>query len=162
MNLTETILAGLQTACPGAVTTSGEFRGELSLTIRKQDITAVCRHLKTDPALLFDMVVDICGVDYYRPVDRFEVVYHLYSLTHRAYLRLKVPVDETDPNVDTVSGVWKGAGWHERETYDMYGIRFTGHPDLRRMYMPEEFAHHPLRKDFPLMGIPDSLPLPRS
>ena len=93
--------------------------------------------------------------------DRFEVVYHLYSLEHKRYVRLKVRVDEQDPVVPTVTGIWPGANWHERETFDMFGIRFAGHPDLRRLYMPEEFEYYPLRKDFPLMGIPDSLPLPR-
>ena len=107
------------------------------------------------------MVIDVCGVDMYRPEGRFEVVYNLYSLTNKKYVRLKVLVDEEDLPVPTVTGVWPGANWHERETYDMFGIVFTGHPDLRRMYMPEEFEYFPLRKDFPPMGIPDSLPLPR-
>jgi NADH-quinone oxidoreductase subunit C len=74
---------------------------------------------------------------------------------------LKADVDESDCTIDTVSSVWQAANWHERETYDMYGIKFNNHPDLRRMYMPEEFEYHPLRKDFPLMGIPGSLPLPK-
>ena len=76
-------------------------------------------------------------------------------------LRLKVDVDESDCTIDSVSSVWQAANWQERETYDMYGIKFNNHPDLRRMYMPEEFEYHPLRKDFPLMGIPGSLPLPK-
>jgi NADH-quinone oxidoreductase subunit C len=97
----------------------------------------------------------------YRPEERFEVVYNLYSLKNREYVRLKVLVDERDLTVPTVTGVWPGANWHERETYDMFGIVFTGHPDLRRLFMPEEFEYFPLRKDFPTMGIPDSLPLPR-
>ena len=122
---------------------------------------AVCQALKSDPALALDMVIDITAVDRYRREQRFEVVYHLYSLQHKHYIRLQVPVEEEQPVVPSVTGVWAGANWHERETFDMFGIRFTGHPDLRRMYMPEEFEHHPLRKDFPLMGIPDSLPLPR-
>jgi len=97
----------------------------------------------------------------YRPEARFEVVYHLYSLKNTRYLRLKVLVEEDQAVVPTLTGVWPAANWHERETFDMFGIRFAGHPDLRRLYMPEEFEYHPLRKDFPLMGIPDSLPLPR-
>ena len=107
------------------------------------------------------MVIDLCGVDMYRPEGRFEVIYNLYSLKNKKYVRLKVLVDEEDPVVDTVSSVWPGAGWHERETFDMFGIKFEGHPDLRRMYMPEEYEYYPLRKDFPTMGIPDSLSLPR-
>jgi NADH-quinone oxidoreductase subunit C len=76
-------------------------------------------------------------------------------------LRFKVAVDESDLHVETVSGVWKAADWYERETYDMYGIKFANHPDLRRFYMPEEFEHYPLRKDFPVMGIPGSLTMPK-
>jgi NADH-quinone oxidoreductase subunit C len=88
-------------------------------------------------------------------------VYNLYSLKNKYRLRLKVRVDESDLHVPSMTPVWPGANWHERETNDMYGIVFDGHPDLRRIYMPEEFEHYPLRKDFPLMGIPGSLPLPR-
>jgi len=88
-------------------------------------------------------------------------VYNVWSLLHKRYLRLKVPAEEEHPVVPTVTGIWPGANWHERETFDMFGIRFEGHPDLRRLYMPDEFEYYPLRKDFPLMGIPDSLPLPR-
>ena len=161
MSLAQGILEKLRERFPDAVEASTEFRGDLTVQIRKADIVPVCTMLKTDPDLAFDMVIDLCGVDMYRPVGRFEVVYNLYSLRNKAYLRLKVLVDAQDPTVDTVSRVWSGANCHERETFDMYGIRFKGHPDLRRLYMPEEFEHHPLRKDFPLMGIPDSLPLPR-
>ncbi len=82
-------------------------------------------------------------------------------MTNKAYVRLKVAVEEADPFVPSMVSVWPGANWHERETYDMFGIKFTGHPDLRRLFMPEEFEYFPLRKDFPTMGIPDSLPLPR-
>jgi|WetSurMetagenome_2_1015567.scaffolds.fasta_scaffold34157_2 NADH-quinone oxidoreductase subunit C len=146
---------------PGAVEGSTEFRGDLTVQIRRADIVAVCTFLKSDPVLSFEMLIDLCGVDMYRPAGRFEVVYNLYSLRNKAYLRLKVTAEADDPVVDSVTGVWAGANWHERETFDMFGIRFRGHPDLRRLYMPEEFEHYPLRKDFPLMGIPDSLPLPR-
>jgi NADH-quinone oxidoreductase subunit C len=121
----------------------------------------VCSFFKHDSELSFDMVVDLFGVDMYRPEGRFEVIYNLYSLKNKKYVRLKVLVDEEDPIVDTVGVVWAGAGWHERETYDMFGIKFEGHPDLRRMYMPEEYEYYPLRKDFPTMGITDSIPLPR-
>jgi len=151
----------LQARLPGSVRAVTEFRGDLTVTVRREDVVRACEVLKNDPALSFDMVIDVLGVDMYRPEERFEVVYNLYSLAHREYVRLKVLVDEQDLTVPTVTGVWPGANWHERETYDMFGIVFTGHPDLRRMYMPEEFEYFPLRKDFPTMGIPDSLPLPR-
>jgi NADH-quinone oxidoreductase subunit C len=151
----------LEAAFPGVVERAEEFRGDVTLTVRRENLVRVCQMLKTDPALSFTMVIDILGVDMYRPGDRFRVIYNLYSLERREYLRLNVPVDAQDTAVPTVTGVWPGANWHERETYDMFGIVFTGHPDLRRLYMPEEFEYFPLRKDFPTMGIPDSLPLPR-
>jgi NADH-quinone oxidoreductase subunit C len=159
--MTNPVVDILQARVPGAVRGAAEFRGDLTVTVRREDLVRVSEVLKTDPALAFDMVIDVLGVDMYRPEERFEVVYNLYSLSRREYVRLKVPVDEQDLTVPTVTGVWPGANWHERETYDMFGIVFTGHPDLRRMYMPEEFEYFPLRKDFPTMGIPDSLPLPR-
>jgi NADH-quinone oxidoreductase subunit C len=159
--MNETILTKLKGWKPDALVSSAEFRGQLTVVVRKDDIVEACRFVKSDPDLAFEMVVDITGVDWYRPEGRFEVVYHLYSIVNKCYLRLKVLVDEENPSVPSVTGIWPGANWHERETYDMFGITFTGHPDLRRMYMPEDFEYHPLRKDFPVMGIPDSLPLPR-
>jgi NADH-quinone oxidoreductase subunit C len=160
--MTDSVLQALKSRFPDSILSSGEFRGDLTLQVRRQDIVRVCSFLRDDPAMAFDMLIDLCGVDMYRPQGRFEVVYHLYSLGNKRYLRLKVAVDEEECVVDTVSSVWAAADWHERETFDMFGIQFAGHPDLRRMYMPEEFEYHPLRKDFPLMGIPDSLSLPRT
>jgi NADH-quinone oxidoreductase subunit C len=155
------ILDKLKGRYPESIIGSDEFRGDLTVIVRKDDIVRVGEFLRSDPDLSFDLIVDACGVDMYRPEERFEVVYNIYSLKNKRYIRLKVRVGEEDPTVPTVTGVWPGANWHERETWDMFGIKFAGHPDLRRLYMPEEFEHHPLRKDFPLMGIPDSLPLPR-
>ncbi|MBP1678390.1 MAG: NAD(P)H-quinone oxidoreductase subunit [Bacteroidetes bacterium] len=138
-----------------------EYRGDLTVTVRRADIARVATFLKNDPELSFEQIIDVIGVDMYRPDFRFEVVYVLYSLKNRKHLRLKVRVEEDHPVVPSVTGVWAGANWAEREAYDMIGIKFEGHPDLRRLYMPDEFEYYPLRKDFPLMGIPDSLPLPR-
>lgn len=159
--MNEQIVERLKASCGASITGTQEFRGDLAVTVKKNDIARVCEFLRDDPELAFDMVIDLSGVDMYRPEGRFEVVYTLYSVRNKKYLRLKVYVDEDDCNVPTVSGVWSGANWHERETFDMFGIIFTGHPDLRRMYMPEDYEYYPLRKDFPLMGIPDSIPLPR-
>lgn len=159
--MNELILRKVEEEIPDSITGHTEFRNDLTVNVKKQDIVKVCKFLKADPDLAFDMVIDILGVDMYRPEKRFEVVYNLYSNKNKKYLRLKVAVDESDCVVPTVSGVWSGANWHERETFDMIGVKFSGHPDLRRMYMPEEFEYHPMRKDFPLMGIPDSIPLPR-
>jgi NADH-quinone oxidoreductase subunit C len=157
----ERILQQLRQFAPDAIRAVEEYRGDLTVTVRKQEIVRICEFLKADPALAFDMLIDLLGVDMYRPEGRFEVVYNLYSIANKTYLRLKVSVEEDDPVVPTLTGVWPAANWHERETYDMFGIKFAGHPDLRRFYMPEEFEYYPLRKDFPLMGIPDSLTLPR-
>lgn len=159
--MNELLLNALKEFSPESVQGSEEYRGDLTVLVRREDLVRVCEFLKNDPRLAFSMAVDVCGVDRYVPSGRFEVVYILYSLQNKTYLRLKVRLEEDDPVVQTVSGVWPGANWYERETFDMFGIRFEGHPDLRRMYMPEEFEYYPLRKDFPLMGIPDSLPLPR-
>jgi NADH-quinone oxidoreductase subunit C len=159
--MNDLILQKLRSAFPESIEATNEFRGDLTVQVKKQDIVKVCGYLKNDPDLSFDMVIDLCGVDMYRPEGRFEVIYNLYSLRNKKYLRLRVVVDEEDPVVDTVGTVWSGASWNERETYDMFGIKFEGHPDLRRMYMPEDYEYHPLRKDFPTMGITDSIPLPR-
>ena len=159
--MNQTILERLQAQFPACIRASEEFRGDLTVTVRTADIVPVAEFLKKDPALAFDMLIDLCGVDRFREKERFEVVYTLYSLLNKKYLRLKVLVNEDDPVVPTVTAVWSAANWHERETFDMFGLKFSGHPDLRRLYMPEEFEYYPLRKDFPLTGIPDSLPLPR-
>jgi NADH-quinone oxidoreductase subunit C len=133
-----------------------EFRGELTLTIAREHIVEVCRFLKTDCA--FDMLTDLSGVDNYGDDPRFEVDYLLYSLTRRCHLRLKVPVSEDDLIVDSVTSVWRTADWHEREAYDMFGLRFRGHPNLKRILMWDGYPYFPLRKDFPLAGVPTELP----
>ena len=140
---------------------TAEFRNELTVKLDKKNIIKVCQFLKEDDDLQFKLCEDVTAIDWARRTDRFTVVYHIFSLKHNFRLRLKADVDESDCSIDTVSSVWKSANWAEREAYDMYGIKFKGHPDLRRMYMPEEFEYHPLRKDFPLTGIPGSLPLPK-
>ena len=137
----------------GEVLDVKEFRGQVSVTVRKEKILEICRHLHDAPDLTFDYPVDLCGVDYLGKKERrFEVVYHLYSMTHRHSLRLKAEVPEEDCSIDSVMPVWAGVDWHEREAYDMYGIVFNGHPDLRRVLMPEDWEGHPLRKDYPLKG----------
>ncbi|MEC4685314.1 MAG: NADH-quinone oxidoreductase subunit C [Nitrospirota bacterium] len=130
-----------------------EFREQLAVVIKKERIVELCRWLHDEPDLGFDYLKDICGVDYLgkKPV-RFEVVYTLYSLRHRHMLRLKAAVSEDAAYIDSVVPVWIGANWHERECYDMYGIRFNGHPDLSRVLMPEDWEGHPLRKDYPEGG----------
>lgn len=134
--------------------------GDLIITVKKSDIARICKFLRDNDELKFDSLRDLCAIDQYRPEDRFEVVYNIYSLQNNTRILLKIRIDEADLNVPTVTNVWPGANWLEREIYDMFGIIFEGHPDLRRIYMEEEFEYFPLRKEFPLMGIPGSLPLP--
>jgi len=136
-----------------------EFRGELTITLPKEYIIQVSKFLKEDEELSFNLLSDLCGIDMNTKENRFGVIYNLYSLKNKHRIRLKIFASEGD-KVPSVTSVWKTANWHERETYDMFGIIFDGHPDLRRMYMPEEYEYHPLRKDFPLMGISGSLQLP--
>lgn len=133
-----------------------EFRGEVTVTVLREKIVEACRFLKTECA--FDMLTDLSGVDNYGEDPRYEVDYLLYSLTHRIQLRLKVKASEDDLIVDSVIGVWRTADWHEREAYDMFGIRFRGHPNLKRILMWEGYPYFPLRKDFPLAGLPAELP----
>jgi NADH-quinone oxidoreductase subunit C len=155
------LLNKLNTQFKDSIESVSEFRNELTLYIKKDDIVKVCQFLRDDAELRFDSLRDVCGADQFTPNNRFEVIYNLYSLKNKFRLRLKIRVDENDIHVPTVTSVWQTANFEEREVYDMFGIIFDGHPDLRRIYMPEEFEYHPLRKDFPVMGIPGSLPLPR-
>lgn len=161
MDLKELIPQKLQEKFPHIKFEFVDYRGDLSVKFDKENITQVCLFLKENPELQFRLCEDITAVDWAKRNNRFTVVYHIFSLKHNFRLRLKSDVDESDCAIDSVSSVWKTADWHERETYDMFGIKFNNHPDLRRMYMPEDFQYHPLRKDFPLMGIPGSLPLPK-
>jgi NADH-quinone oxidoreductase subunit C len=144
-----------------AILQTAEFRDEYTAVVPKESIVAVCDFLKNDPDLRFDLLADVCGIDMNTPENRFGVIYNLYALGSKHRIRLKTFTDGEDPRVPTVTGVWSTANWAERETFDMFGIVFTGHPDLRRMYMPDEFEYYPLRKDFPLMGIAGSLHLPK-
>lgn len=134
-----------------------EFRAEITLKVLDASrIAEVCTACKGE--LGFDYLVDISSLDHYGDDPRWTVVYELYSLEHRWYLRLKTNVGEEQSELPTVTSVWKTADWHEREIFDMMGIRFDGHPDLRRILMWDGYPHHPLRKDFPLAGKPTDLP----
>jgi NADH-quinone oxidoreductase subunit C len=157
----EKLLEKLNSSFRTSIENVSEFRGELTIGIKKEGIVNVCRFLRDDDELKFEYLRDICGAERYKPGDRFEVVYNLYSLKNKFRIRLKVSVGENSLRIPTVSDIWAAANFAEREAYDMFGIIFEGHPDLRRIYMPEEFEHYPLRKDFPLMGIPGSLSIPR-
>ena len=139
----------------GAVLEVAEFRGETTVTVQKEEIVAIASFLKQEQG--YNFLCDLCGVDYLGQESRFMVVYNLYNIATKDRLRIKVPVTESDARVDTVSGVWGTANWHERECWDLMGIDFKGHPDLRRILMPADWVGHPLRKDYPLQG-PDRAP----
>ncbi len=137
-----------------------EFRGDISLILKKENFLEVCKYLRDNNELQFLSCRDVTAIDWAKRKDRFTVVYNLYSYKLNTHLRLKLNLDGEYPQTESVTSIWKSANWYERETYDMYGIKFLNHPDLRRMYMPEEFEYHPLRKEFPVLGIPGSIPLP--
>jgi NADH-quinone oxidoreductase subunit C len=141
---------------PRAVKSRKEFRGEHTLDIDPDSIQEVC--LWSKETLGFDYLADISSVDHMGEDPRFEVVYELYSMKDRIHLRLKVQLAEDEPEVESVVPVWATANWHEREVWDMMGIRFRHHPDLRRILMWDGYPYHPLRKDFPLAGLPSEMP----
>jgi len=135
-----------------------DVHGTLGALVRREDIVKVAQCLKE--RFGFTHMMDTLGQDRNQRKDRFEVTYNIRNPKTLDRVFLKVRCDERDPHVPSLVSIWSGANWSEREAYDMYGIVFDNHPDLRRMYLPEEFKYYPLRKDFPLMGIPGSIPLP--
>jgi NADH-quinone oxidoreductase subunit C len=133
-----------------------EFRGETTYTIAASDLREIAKFCRNE--LSFDYLIDITSVDNFDEEPRFEVVYYVYSMPHGVDLRFKLKVPEEAGAVDTVSDIWPTANWHEREIYDMMGIKFNGHPDLRRILMWDGYPYYPLRKDFPLEGLPSEMP----
>ena len=147
----------LQCKFGGLISEPVEFRGELTLKLSEAErLPDVCGFAKTQ--LGFDYLVDITSLDNYGEDPRFTLVYHLYGYGHHSCLRLKTEVSEERAEAPSITGVWRTADWHEREIYDMMGIRFRSHPDLRRILMWEGYPYFPLRKDFPLAGKPSDLP----
>lgn len=132
--------------------------GDTFVVIKDDALLKISKYLKE--SLHYIYLSDVYGIDRYTSEERFEVVYNLLSLRNHQRLFVKVRCEEEDPSIESVSGIWTSAGWFEREVYDMFGIYFRNHPDLRRIYMPEDFEYYPLRKEFPLLGIPGSIPLP--
>jgi len=149
------ILAQLQRRFGDAIVEIHDHRDDHTAVVTRDALLAVLAHCRDDVALAFDVLMDLTAVDYLKfpgreDGPRFEVVYHLYSLTHNHRLRLKVRMDEDDPNVPSAVALWPIANWLEREVWDMFGVRFEGHPNLRRLLMYEAFVGHPLRKDYPI------------
>ena len=124
--------------------------GELTLEVAPGRIASVCGFLKYDQK--FARLSSVTAVDRYPGSPRFEVVYHLHSVERNLRLRVKCRLDGDTPEIDSVTGVWRGAGWYEREVWDLFGVRFAGHPDLKRIMLPEDWQGHPLRKDYPVTG----------
>ena len=149
------ILDELRRRFGDAIVETGDLRGELTAVVARDAILGVLAHCRDDAALAFDVLTDLTAVDYQKfpgreDGSRFEVVYHLYSIPKNHRLRLKVRLDQDDARVASAVAIWPIANWLEREVWDMFGVRFEGHPDLRRLLLYEEFVGHPLRKDYPI------------
>jgi len=152
----EELLASLEKSLGEKVQNKTEFRGETTYTISPSDLHEIAKFCRDQ--LLFDYLIDITSIDNFGEEPRFEIVYELYSMSSAVYVRLKLHVSEDTGAVDTVSDIWPTANWHEREIYDMMGIKFNGHPDLRRILMWDGYPFFPLRKEFPLEGLPSEMP----
>lgn len=151
------IVSKLKEKFPNEILTDGEFRGEHTLSIKLENLVEICRFCRDELGL--DYLLDISSLDHFGASPRFEMVYELYSMSAGVHLRLKAMVpDEDNPVVPTIAPLWPTADWHEREAFDMMGIKFEGHPDLRRILMWDGYPYYPLRKDFPLAGKPSDEP----
>ncbi len=147
------LVTALRHEHPEWITEIIEAHGEVTVIVPREFITDVCAFLKTSPESRFDFLADLCGADRGAEEEpRFEVNYHLFSTTKHHRLRVKVLLNDEDVRVPTVTSIWRTANWHERETFDLFGVIFEGHPDLRRILLPDDWQGHALRKDFPLRG----------
>lgn len=132
--------------------------GDTFVRIEADAVVDICKYLKSTQHFIY--LNDLFGTDRFTSEERFEVVYNLISLRDRERLFLKVRLPEEEPQLESVADIWKSASWMEREVYDMFGVHFNNHPDFRRIFMPEDYEYHPMRKEFPLLGIPGSIELP--
>jgi NADH-quinone oxidoreductase subunit C len=144
-------LKKLQERFPDSILEVRTFREEVNVTVQRKNIFEICKLLYLDSDLQYQMLTDLCAVDYFPEFPRFEVVYLLYSMKNKDRLRLKIKVGESE-SVSSVESIWKAANWLEREVYDLFGIPFDNHPDLRRILLWDGYEGHPLRKDFPVEG----------
>jgi NADH-quinone oxidoreductase subunit C len=155
-----TVLNDLKSAFPSAVTDVVEYQGDITFIVQSDFIFDVLKRLKEEHH--YKYFVDMIPADRYTNSERFEVIYNLFCLRNPNRLLIKTRIEEDNPELPTATPIWPAANWHERETYDMFGITFKDHPDLRRIFLPEDFQYYPLRKEFPLLGVPGSLPLPNT
>jgi NADH-quinone oxidoreductase subunit C len=144
------VLAKVEAAFPGKIVEGHSLHGDETIVIHREDADAIFSTLRHAPEFAFNLLSDLTVVDFFGKEPRFEIVYHLKSVSLGHRLRVKIRVPEDDPVAPTVSALWKGGNWLEREAWDMFGVRFSGHPDLRRILMYEEFRGYPLRKDYPV------------
>ena len=152
----EEAVASLEKSFGEKIQHKTEFRGESTFAIDPRDLRDIAKFCRDE--LAFDYLIDVTSIDNFGEEPRFEIIYHLYSMPHAVHLRFRLKVPEEAGAVDTVSDIWPTADWHEREAYDMMGIKFNGHPDLRRILMWDGYPYFPLRKDFPLEGLPSEMP----
>lgn len=150
MSHLERTISALQQRFPHGLLGTAEFRGDITLQIDSASLVAVCRYLRDEPTLGYNVLVDIGAVDYSPQEPRFALFYIVCALAQNTRLRLKVLLPGTEPVAPSISGIWPSANWPEREAFDMMGIGFEGHPDLRRILMPADWEGHPHRKDYPL------------
>ena len=136
---------------PNSILEVTTFRGEVTVTVSKGEVFEICKFLHSDPDLQYHLLTDLCGLDFFPETPRFGVVYLLYSVKKNLRLRVKTKVGERE-SISSVESIWKVANWYEREAYDLFGIRFENHPDLRRILLWDGFEGHPLRKDYPTEG----------
>ena len=136
-----------------------EITGFDCIELSRNMILEICKDLKEICG--FDLLIDIIGVDRFTEENRFEVIYNLWSIGSKTRIFLQVKLDSNNPEIESVSSIWSTANWEEREAFDMFGIKFLHHPDLRRIYMRDDFEYYPLRKDYPLMGLPGAVELPK-
>lgn len=154
----EKVVQAVQTKFGDTVLGVSEYAGDVIILVNSASILDVLRFMKEDQHFMY--LADMIAADRFTSTDRFEVIYNLVSLRDQLRIFVKTRCSEENPTLPTATSIWKGASWHEREAYDMFGIVFEGHPDPRRIFMPEDFEYFPLRKEFPLIGIPGSLDLP--
>lgn len=155
---TNVVAERLRSWSPNAIEEVIEFRGETTIVVPRKVLRTVAEHCREDAALQFNLLTDATCVDRFPLEPRFELNYHLVSIPHRLKLRLRARLSGEDPAVDSLVPVWPGANWLEREIFDLFGIRFHGHPDLRRILLPEDWEGYPLRRDYPVEGFRDIPP----
>jgi len=152
---TNAVVAALRSWSTNAIEDVIEFRGETTVVVARKNLRSVAERCRDEHALQFNLLTDATCVDRFPMEPRYELQYHLVSIPLRQKLRIRVPLSANDPVVDSMVPVWPGANWLEREIFDLFGIQFTGHPDLRRILLPDDWEGYPLRKDFPVEGYRD-------